>query len=130
MAHVRFRYALDTPPAPAALVDLIHPTDDARRAESRPGLIDTGADQTVIPIRLVDDLGLIQVGEVVVKGYDGSTQRRPTYLVRFAIHTFPPIDVTAIALDGVPNIIVGRDVLNRYTVTLKGRESMLEITDE
>jgi hypothetical protein len=100
------------------------------RASGLSALLDTGADQTVFPSGLLRALDLWPDGEELVKGYDGATAIRLTYLVRVAIRTLPPVNVSAIAIDDVPYVILGRDVLNRYTITLDGPAGRLTVSDD
>lgn len=130
MPSVRFRYAADTPPAPAVLLDVCDPLTDGILRAGVSALLDTGAGQTVVPAELVAALGLTPDGEELVKGYDGVTTTRLTYLVRLAIRTLPPVNLSAIALDDVPYVILGRDVLNRYTITLNGPAGRLTVSDD
>ncbi len=130
MPSVRFRYAADTPPAPAVLLDVIHPLTGVVLRAGLSALVDTGADQTVVPAERFATLGLAPDGEEQVKGYDGVATTRLTYLVRVAIRTLPPVNLSTIALDDVPYVILGRDVLNRYTIILNGPAGRLTVSDD
>jgi len=86
------------------------------------GLIDSGASRTVIPESLVDDLNLRKIAEVSVRGYAGPAEIRSVYNVHF--------DLAGLVIANLPvtvapktYVLVGRDVLRRYTTTLYGRQS-------
>lgn len=59
------------PPAPVAEVTILHPVVAARRSTLR-GKLDTGADVTVIPQRVVTQLRLTPKGRIWTRGYDGT----------------------------------------------------------
>lgn len=130
MATFRFRYATDVPPTPAVLLNLAHPFDPTLQAPDRPALLDTGADQTVIPDRLIAARRLTEVNAVEVRSYDGARRRLSTYLIRLQIRDHAPIEVEVIASPDISNVILGRDVSNRYTITLNGPAGRLTVSDD
>jgi predicted aspartyl protease len=129
MPTFRYRYSPGTPAVPSVLLNLAHPVT-GQRVENVAALADTGADQTVIPERVVEALGLLQLDQEVVRGFDGGSQILPTYLVQLQIRDLTPVEVEVIASGRVPNAVVGRDVLNRYTIVLDGPGLVLSISDE
>jgi hypothetical protein len=129
MPTFRYRYAAGNPPAPSVLLNLAHPVTGRRLADV-PALADSGADQTVIPERLVEPLGLLRLDQEVVRGFDGTPQLLPTYLVLLQVRDLAPVEVEVIASPRVDNAVVGRDVLNRYRVMLDEPAMVMTITDE
>lgn len=123
-----YRYAAGDPPAPGVLLNLAHPVT-GRRTEGVPALVDTGADLSVLPDRLVTDLGLLRVDEQVVEGFDGGPRVLSVYLVILQVRDLPPVEVRVVRGD-VTNAILGRDVLNRYKVTLDGPGQVMTISDD
>jgi predicted aspartyl protease len=107
-----------TPPAPVAAVVVIHPVSSVNSGVMR-GKLDTGADLTVIPEALVTQLALSARSHVWARGYDGTLSQRPVYYVRFTLegHELPAI--RCIAADR-RNVLVGRNVLNRFVINLDG----------
>lgn len=85
------------------------------------GQLDTGADMTVISDAVVDALQLVPEYSMLIGGYDGSTVERNCYLVTLEVagETLDSIEVIAAPID---LIILGRDVLNHFNITLKGKE--------
>ena len=59
-----------TPPAPFIHLTIRHPADDGPLV-TLPALLDTAADLTVIPWRVVDELRLLQHDEVEAVGFGG-----------------------------------------------------------
>ena len=129
MPSFRYRYAIGTPPSPSVLLNLTHPVTGPR-VEDVPALVDTGADQTVIPERLILALGLIQLDQQLVRGFDGSPRLLPTFLTRIQVRDLPRFDLEIIASPAIENAILGRDVLNRYKVVLDGPGQVMTISDE
>ena len=68
------------PPAPVADVTIANPVTPNKRSRVR-GKLDTGADITVIPERLVAPLGISPKGRVWTRGYDGTFTQRPVYYI-------------------------------------------------
>lgn len=129
MPTFRYRYSAADPPAPTVLLRLTHPTADVS-ADDLPGLIDTGADQTVVPKRVADHLGLTQLDQQLVRAFDGTPHLLPTAVVRLAVRGLSPAEVEVIVSDGVRYIVLGRDVLNRYVIALDGPNTVLHITGD
>src|SRR5438128_12397198 len=98
------------PPAPVASVALIHPVSGASSGVQR-GKLDTGAAFTVIPKRLIQELGLTAQAHLWARGYDGNYSRRTVYYVGIVIegHELPPVRCIAVERESV---LVGRNVLN------------------
>lgn len=82
-------------------------------------LIDTGANATAINARLVDSLGLQKVGEHRVSGPIGKEVLRPFFVIDldFLGHRYKSHPAF---LSDRPYVIIGRDILNDYRITLDG----------
>jgi len=106
-------------------VTVSHPVSSANSGALR-GKLDTDADLTVIPEALVQRLGLLARSHLWARSYDGTLSHRPVYYVRFSMerHNLPV--VRCIAADR-RNVLVGRNVLNRFVVTLDGRNLQFEL---
>jgi predicted aspartyl protease len=113
------------PPAPVAELTVTHPVTGVTRGVAR-GKLDTGAGLSIIPERLVAELALRPHGQIWARSYDGAYSRREVYFARFAIegHELGLVQCLAIERD---NVLLGRNVLNRFVITLDGPELRVEM---
>jgi predicted aspartyl protease len=89
-------------------------------------LVDSGAELSVMPERLARSLRLPVLGEVTVMGVAGSRRAR-IYGAELEIDGLS----LAIEVAGVgTQTLLGRDVLNRWTLVLRGREGELELVTD
>ena len=115
------------PPAPVVGVTVLHPSGEARRAVLRAKL-DTGADITVIPARTIVQLRIMPHGQIWVRGYDGTHMRRRVYYVRLVVEGDDLPSVRCIAAER-GDVLLGRNVLNRFTTTLEGKNLTFDLRD-
>jgi hypothetical protein len=92
-----------------------------------PAQIDTAADLSVIPGRLVEELQLVPLDSIAVLGFGGLLLTLPTFLVEFRVRGLDPVTVKVLASHDEPYALLGRDVLNRFTVLLDGPNLVLEL---
>ena len=124
---VTFRYVgAESPPAPYVLVSVGRPDSTAVAADV-PAKVDTGADRTVIPVALAEQLKLDEVERREFEGLGGHKVTMPIVRLRLTIHGCPALEVNAAAIDGEPRVLLGRDVLNNYRMVLDGPNSKLVI---
>jgi hypothetical protein len=73
----------------------------------------------VLPERLIALLGLAPHREIWARSYDGSYSRRPVYFARliFEGRTLPVVQCVAVNRE---TVLVGRNVLNHFVLTLNG----------
>ncbi len=118
----RFRY--DRTRSPAAPILPIRVGVAGRQAEAvSAALVDTGAEISVIPARLAKDLRLPVIGEVTVGGVTGA-ERVVLYGVELEV---AGVKVPAQAAGMGSHTLLGRDVINRWTLTLRGPEETLTL---
>jgi len=123
----RYRYNQQVkPPAPFAYASVSATAEGAPSLEC-PAQLDTAADLSVVPRRIVDQLQLDRLGEFETLGFGGHVMTMPTFLVRIQLRGLPSQVVEVLASREEPYVLLGRDVLNRFRVTLDGPNLMLEI---
>ena len=83
------------------------------------GLLDSGADQSIVPDQVARALGLTQIDEVDVEDANGGSERRAVYAADLE---FDGHSVTALPMAGTdyPIVLLGRDVLNGFRAVLDG----------
>lgn len=90
----RYRYNRQvSPPAPFVHVSVRAPVDKVAAVEC-PAQVNTAADLTVIPARLVDELKLDQLSDFPILGVNGHLSTLPTYLVQIQIRTTVRVPVS------------------------------------
>jgi hypothetical protein len=101
--------------------------ETGRHAANVPAQLDIAADRTVLPGRIVRDLGLVEDGRSRFQGFAGEVVELPVFLADVQIHDLPPVPVRAALGEHEPYILLGRDVLNLYRIVLDGPQLALEI---
>jgi hypothetical protein len=92
-----------------------------------PAQLDTAADRTILPARLVADMQFAQDGLALFQGFGSELIQLPLYLVSLSIHDFAPVMIRGASAEHEQYILLGRDVLNRLRVLLDGPKLLLEI---
>lgn len=84
-----------------------------------PALIDSGADQSTIPMVTAQTLQLQKISEVYVEDANGGSQQRDVVVVDLSFHGFS-VPALAVAATDYPVILIGRDVLNDLVTEIDG----------
>lgn len=120
----------NTSPGPALpIVEIVLRglTRDSRELVCR-ALIDSGADATVIPVRYLQELKARKVDTKQLRGMGGLRYQVDIYEIALRLGVYTIAKVYAVADKQNTDVILGRDVLNQFIVTLNGLASMVEIT--
>jgi predicted aspartyl protease len=110
------------PPAPVLPIR-VKPVGSTR-AVLLTALVDSGADLTVIPIRTAEELHLTEVARIRVTGVGGAPHHVAAYAVE--VETAGIASLARVVALG-ESALVGRDLLNQWTVILRGPAKVLEI---
>lgn len=89
-------------------------------------LVDSGADVSLIPQQLADDLNLAPADAMIVEGFSGEQQQLPLFAVTMVIENTHLIDLEVVAYP-TAYAILGRDVLNRLRILLDGPAHQLNL---
>jgi hypothetical protein len=92
------------------------------------GKLDCGADSTVIPEQLVSQLGLTARSHLWARSFDGTYSWREVFYISLGIEGFRLPSVRCVAADRA-TLLVGRNVLNRFIVTLNGKNLTFDLQD-
>ncbi len=114
------------PPAPMVEISLANVTS-RRRRHTVSALLDTGSDVTAIPSHFVSDLHLYPISRLELEDLAGERSVVLSYVVQLAAGglVIPRLEVI---LTGLDHAILGRDVLNRFYLTLNGPELSLDLS--
>jgi predicted aspartyl protease len=93
----------------------------------RTALIDTGADATMIPISVMDQLNIAPIDSRLLRTVTGMRSVVDLYPVVVEIGPFRFPNLKVIATNRDSEIIVGRDILEHLIVILDGLASVTEI---
>ncbi len=90
--------------------------------------IDSGAAMPVLPQTALVDLALEPMGDALVSGYDRRLALLPTYSVTFEVESYTVQDVE-VAVSPRKDVLLGRDVLKHFIVTLNGKGLTFDLKD-
>ncbi len=110
------------PPAPVLPVRIALPTGGGGVMVSM--LVDTGADCTLVPATIANQLRLPQVGVIAVSGLGGATLRAT---VHAAVLDLGPIEMLVRVVALADEAILGRDVLASCVLELDGPSARIEL---
>jgi hypothetical protein len=82
---------------------------------------------TVIPGKIVEQLGLVPLDELPVGGFGGQVFLLPTCRLESRLRDLPPVIAEVLAHPEERVILLGRDVLNQHRIVLDGPRLALEI---
>jgi predicted aspartyl protease len=102
-------------------------SDDATGPVS--ALIDSGADATLVPADLLEQIGAVSVSTGRLLWLWQESRTVNIYLVQMRIG---PYWLRSVRVAGVPagtDFVLGRNVLNQMVVTLNGQAGMVEIPE-
>ena len=130
MGSPGYAYSLDYDPSmPVVEVTLVAP-HSGEAVGPELALVDSGADGTLVPVDLLEEIGAISVATGRLTWLWEESRPVYIYIVQMEIgpYTLPKIHVA-----GVPSgteFILGRNVLNEMVLTLNGPAEVTEISGQ
>lgn len=91
-------------------------------------LIDSGADNTMLPVSILERLDAPKSDSVWMVGVGGQRTRVSLYLVFIRFGEFQPIYTRVIGVQSRDEVIIGRDIINQFAVLLNGPAHTVEIS--
>ncbi len=122
------------PPFPAVQIELEYLMGTAEPVTAK---MDTGATRTVVPTKLLDEIGAIRTGRVAqCQSYDGQQCEWPIYEVtlRVADDRWPDdvereFDrILVLGVNGQAEVLLGRDILAAWSLQLDGPNSRYTVS--
>jgi predicted aspartyl protease len=116
-----------SPPIPALDITLQTP-DEERSLGPLVAILDTGADITMVPLKLLEKIKAPELDEVRVRSHWGDYNTFTTYMVsiKFGNEVLSGVEVVG-DLYSSNEAILGRDVLNKLLLLIDGREERTDI---
>ncbi len=117
MIHLSHYNTTYQPSLPVVEITVGHSTQEQQQIVLK-AMVDSGADGTMVPLRSLKHIGATQAGWTQLRAISGFSYRAPVYIVRLSFGA-TPIDLFRVAGDKQNEMmILGRDVLNLFVVTL------------
>ena len=127
MKHYTYPYSADYEPSmPIATVTLRAPSSGEVIGPEM-ALVDSGADGTLIPINLLEQIGAVSIATGRLTWLWEESRPVNLYIVQMEIG---PCVLPKVRVAGVPagtDLILGRNVLNQMVLTLNGPAGVMEI---
>ena len=114
------------PPAPVLPIRIGVP-NRSEPTEQHSAFVDSGADATAIPIEILWAIGARVVGQGRLIGTTGVSVEVEVFRVVIYMPTGVTYGIRAIGSKESGEIILGRDVLNQWRITLDGPGEIVEI---
>ena len=121
-----FEYGDETPPSPFLIVS-IQSLETGLQIGELPGRVDTGADRTVVPKFLIDQIGCSIFDYSLFADFTGQEFELPLFRIVLTIQGLNSIGIVVASIDDRDELLLGRDVLNQYRILLDGPQRRLEI---
>jgi len=110
------------PPAPVLPLRVSSPHGEP--SVGLAALLDTGADLTVIPEAVIRSLGLPFIAQLRVRGVGGLVRPASVYAAKVELNGFSTL---CEVVDLGEETLVGRNLLNQWTLVLHGPHHVLEL---
>ena len=115
-------------PALPVIEITLHSLENDSTVVERHALVDSGAGATIVPLEYLEQIWARRVDSVRLKPLQGSSYRVDIYEAGIQIGSYPTFKVYAVADVHNEGVILGRDVLNQFIVTLNGLASVTKVS--
>ncbi|MFQ5812814.1 MAG: hypothetical protein ACE5I2_06450 [Anaerolineae bacterium] len=122
-----YRYNASIDP-PAAYLPVRMTNPDTGASIRLPAKIDSGAAMSVLPQTAIVDLALEPTGDVLASGYDCRATLLPTYTVTFEVENYA-LQAVEVTVSPRKDVLMGRDILNHFILTLNGKDLTFDLKD-
>lgn len=94
------------------------------------GIVDSGADATIIPVRHLQETGARRTRKAVMRGVTGEETLVDLYAIAIRLGPYRQEYVEVVGDISGDEVIIGRDILNHLAVILNGPAGVVEVVDE
>ncbi|MEM7539500.1 MAG: retroviral-like aspartic protease family protein [Chloroflexota bacterium] len=115
------------PSAPTVEVEIFAP-ETPENTLTLTALVDSGSDGTIIPLKILKQIGAEVIDTLTVRGIHNIGVVTSTYRTSLRIGEFTINRVAVVSSTQTNEILLGRDVLNHFIVTLNGLAGVTEIS--
>lgn len=122
-----FEYSAAYQPAMPVCQIRLGPAGGTTETEPLEALIDTGADLTIVPTRVLREIGAKRVSRGQARSVWGDTRSVDVFAVALSVGNLRLRALRVVGDDHGDEIILGRTVLNRLRITLDGPAAMTEV---
>ena len=116
-----------SPPAPVLPIEISAP-GHAQSGRTVIALIDSGADATLVPIDVLEEIGARPIGYATLIGLGSESWLAEVYIINVCAGPHILYAIRALAMPTGSGSVLGRDVLNHLTITLNGPAGAAELT--
>lgn len=121
---------LDTyyPPVPTLEITLGYP-EESLKLGPLTAIIDTGADGTLVPQALIDQLGAPFVDDIRIRSHWGEWRNIQIFTLDIGIGSLRLPAIEVLGDESGEEIILGRNLLNKLHLLLNGPKNQVEMLD-
>lgn len=116
------------PPMPVLSMRLGYPAETLL-SERFPAIIDTGADITLVPLSLLDDIAAPMVTKTHIRSQWGERRTVTVFAVDIEIAGLRLPSIEVIGDERGREIVLGRNVLNKLKLLLNGPQRYAEVIE-
>lgn len=101
--------------------------EDSARASASSGLVDTGADATLVPAEQLRAIEAEEIYRAQLRGHWGESRTVAVYLVDLQVAGYSLPGIEVIADESSQDVLLGRNALNRLILLLDGPAGQADV---